>query len=469
MLGALESSQGSMIFLTKLFLYFGTFFVTAWLMFFGLPAGYEYAVFMPAAYLFFVVCVLKKGEISISRPFIMIILTVGAFRYVIQPVLISYTGGYEGRSWVEPSLDSYRAATLLMVYELVAVSIFIYFYQRKKKPEEHHQKISGETAPLIVSSFAFLASSFLIIINPESLAYISFFVPNPLAKFQDVVPSFVTKFSASSFIITKQIFAIGLLAKIKKKYEKSRDSKYKIYAVVVALGSVFIYFGVSRIDFLVSAFSMYAVYKVLFGSLGYKKIILGLVALLLMFGYITDKREYNTVARSASEKTLEYAQAYTGGVYNVAIGLEVKEWFPEASSLKVLLFDFVRPIIGINVLVKHLDIKYSNMYFNDRMWTHVERRSQIMPMLAQSNLYFGYLFAPLLTVLFVLMGLKLSDYAGYSANLEMKYFATFCAARFGVVFGQNSMNLLNELSFSFIMPALMVAFFILIKRVMAKK
>jgi len=451
-------NRASLINIGKIFSYVAAFILIFWLLFNGLPEGYEYAVFMPAAYLFCILCVLKKDEVSISQPFIMVLLVAGAFRYVIQPLLISYEGGYTGRSLVEPDLDSYRLATILSVYELFVVSLFIYFYQNKNKHKPKND-INISTPPVIFSFGALVIAIGMLFFNPDALSYISFVMPNPLTKFQAVEPSFITKLSAYTFIISKQIFAITLLVHFYKKYNKNKKLRYKIIASFVCIVSVFIYFGVSRIDFLVSALSTYAIYRIFFGKVGFAKIALGVLVLLMMFNLITEKREYVEVERTNSERLLEYSQAYTGGIYNVAIGVEVKEWFPEASSFKVLAFDFLRPVIGLNLLVKNLDIKYSNIYFNDRVWTHVDRRSQIMPMIAQSNLYFGAIFAPVLTVLFVWIGLKINDYAGSTGNVCMKYFAIFCAFRFGLVFGQNSMNLLNELSFSLIMPALIIVAF----------
>jgi hypothetical protein len=143
----------------------------------------------------------------------------------------------------------------------------------------------------------------------------------------------------------------------------------------------------------------------------------------------------------------------------VAIGLETRDWFPEASSIKHLIYDFVRPFVGLNLLIENLgvgEMKYSNMFYNERMWTHVDRRSQIMPMVAQSNLYFGFMGTPILTIGFVAVALWISNILERISSIELWFLGTFCVARLGILMGQNSMNVVNELSFSLILPASLV-------------
>jgi len=112
-----------------------------------------------------------------------------------------------------------------------------------------------------------------------------------------------------------------------------------------------------------------------------------------------------------------------------------------------MVFDFVRPMIGVNLLVKNLDIKYSNMYFNERLW-RTDRRSQIIPMIGQGNLFLGPIFAPVFGLIFVYLAYWLVNKAYGMGDPLMFYFFTLSIARMGFLMGQNSMNMINDLSFN---------------------
>lgn len=153
------------------------------------------------------------------------------------------------------------------------------------------------------------------------------------------------------------------------------------------------------------------------------------------------------MGRSELIDRTDFLQVYLGGPYNVAIAVDTKESYPEAGKAEVLFFDIFRPMIGVNFLVKNMDIKYSNIYFNHRIFKS-DNRSQIIPMVGQSNLFFGALLSPLLSVLFILLAYTLNKFVNKSSNVLVYYFFVLSVARMGFLMGQNTMNMINDLSFN---------------------
>jgi len=116
--------------------------------------------------------------------------------------------------------------------------------------------------------------------------------------------------------------------------------------------------------------------------------------------------------------------------------------------------DFFRPMLGVNFLLKDVEVPYSNMYFNDRIWTHVDRRSQILPMVGQGYIHFGMVLAPLLTLVFVYTAYKLESLYHEHRAWEVRFVLLLVIIRSGFVMGQNSMNLINDMSMNLILFAL---------------
>jgi len=197
-----------------------------------------------------------------------------------------------------------------------------------------------------------------------------------------------------------------------------------------------------------------------FGKIINRYATVGFFLLIVIIGSVSQHRE--NVSITGGSNTLvdvtDLFQVYTGGPYNVAISIETKDYYPEASHLSVLLFDVFRPMIGVNILLKDMPQVYSNIYFNMRMWTHVDRRSQILPMIGQGNLYFGFLFSPIFSILFVLLAYFLERIYQSTIPLELYYFIGLALIRLGFMMGQNTMNMINDISMNLFL-FLLVYFF----------
>lgn len=414
---------------------------------------------LPALYSVSAFVLIRVSATNGPSLFLLVTSFVMFLRYVVFPGLAALNGGYEGRSWVAPAAESYNYAILLMCYEMILVVILMSiletgFHRRSAKLSNCYK-----TLPIWYTSILVLSSFLLAIAFPKSLLLINVFSPSLLADETSVSP--VSSFVAMLIIVSKIFIFIYVMNWLSKSKNKKRSSWL---ALLVCAVNVSMYFGTNRISIVITAVASVLVYLKLFGHGSFIKASFIGILTLLLFSLVTKERSYNSHDTSVLVSVADSVQAYTGGVYNVAIGVEVKELSPEASSLSVLAYDFIRPTIGLNLISQDWDLLYSNVYFNNRMWTHVDRRSQILPMIAQGNLFFPPIFSPLLSLLFVYVGYRLMLAMAAAKYLEVYFLMALVVMRLGFFWGQNSMNMMNYISLNLILPGALIVGYEVIRR-----
>ncbi len=415
--------------------------------------GYEYYFLHPV---FFLVCYhlafkyfIKSG---VARPFFLVFSLIGFLRFVILPVLVVISGYYAGRSHVEPASSSYSTAILLMLWEISVCSIIIFYFKKReivigRLSQEREKIIFYDTRRHAFYILFALGVILLAVANPTGLATISFLAPRDADLDVSAISSF-DNLVAYSIIVAKTLLFIILLKFCAKKYRSSRSRFYLYLAFAGAFFNISIYWGTNRSDILIAAFASFLVLYDIFGRQVLRISLFGCAVLFFLLSAVTEKRDTITVTRgeNALVDVADVFQAYTGGVYNVALAIETKDFFPEVSDRRVLLMDIFRPVIGINFLLKDVPQVYSNVFFNMRVWTHVERRSQILPMIGQGNIHFGYFFAPVFAICFLFFARFLEAKNAKGNDLEVVYFFNLALIRLGFMMGQNTMNMLNDIS-----------------------
>lgn len=446
------------------------------ILFFQNHNGYELLFTQPIVYL--IVFGLVFSEIITkdkTRLFFIVLAGTSGIRYVLLPLLIALTGYYGGRSIVEPSSTSFFNAILLMNYELIIVASFIKIMEikRARKKIERNTECSIFKFDLRNYHFGyFLFNTFTIIgilLFPSVLLSINFITPNSLLH--SIEFSFVQNLIIYCIIVLKQLIFVISVKRMYRLYTRKNNSIYVLLSFVFALINTFVYFGTNRSDIIISAIVSFLMLYKLFGKITRKYFVIGGISLALLIFVVSGARSHMSIS-GGENRLVDIAdtfQVYTGGVYNVAIALETKDYFPEANDLSVLFFDIFRPMIGVNVFIKDLPFEYSNIFYNRRMWLHVDRRSQILPMIGQGNLFFGFILAPV----FALILLKIYYYFEKKINrtnsMEIYYFLTLVIVRFGFFMGQNTMNIINDMSMNLVLFIIVFTFNKSINRILFKK
>lgn len=387
-----------------------------------------------------------------KNPFYYVFVGVSFFRYIVLPGLITYTSYYSGRSLIPPTDESISLAIMLISYELIAISIYIR-YKTKKSIEYSSKNIEYSNKNIIYILFVFFSIS-LLVIRPDVLKYINIIKPSYLMN--EINLSTIDNLIIYIFIVAKQLLFIILSSKLSNLYKKSKKNIFVLLNVLVLLLNITIYFGTNRSDVLITAIvSLILLYR-LYGKQVLPYIIITSIVIVLLVLVITKSRQMVSISKGTS-KLIDFTdmvQAYTGGIYNVAIAIETKIMFPEASSLIVLLFDIFRPMLGINLFLKNMNVNYSNIYFNKRMWINIDRRSQIIPMVGQSYLFFGRILSPIISLFTIKIMYSFEKIRMKTDSIELYYFLTLVLTRFGFMMGQNTMNLINDLSYNLFLFAL---------------
>lgn len=416
--------------------------------------GYNYLFLLPIVYSICFISVYSKIIFGEFRIFYFIYIAVSIARYCILPLMIVLSGHYGGRSIIPPTYDSFNRAILLMLYELIVTTFFIFYmekrygfdvtYENNPTAKRREIEFTANTSNVIYLLFG-LCIIGLIIINPGILRKIHFLSPSANSYNSNNI---LDSFAVYSFNLFKQLCFTILVYKLSESYKIKGNFSIIWMAGLLAFFNMAIYTGTNRSRILIDGIiSLLIIYK-LFGKKSKILIITLCIVLALIMVGVTIFRQYVSITNDGNKLIgfTDTLQVYLGGPYNVAIALETKEMFPEASRLRVLLFDIFRPMLGVNFFIKNLPIDYSNVFFNKRIWIGIDRRSQILPMIGQGNLFFGFLFAPIFNILFIRLSYFLYNQLKKSPRIELYYFFSLVLARLGFMMGQNTMNMINYLS-----------------------
>lgn len=409
--------------------------------------GYENLFLLPLIYgclfVFLIAPVLFK-----STNIFLIVISIYTFtRYVIIPFLIVYTGLYGGRSPVPPLPTSYSLALNLMIYEIIAVSIVLFFAFKNVKRNigtENEVKLPKTIFFYIV--FVFL-SLVMLVISPGAINSFAFLMPSETTG-GIATGSTLQNITFYSLLTTKYLIFLILMSFFYKKYQATDNNIYVIFAFITVLLNIAIIFGDNRADFIVSAIvSIILFYKLFPKQARFASLIL-IILIFIITGFISEHRNNQTLTGGADELVdfTHTLQVYMGGPYNVALAVETAELNPDSRTLFNFSYDMLRPAIGFNFLLRGLDVKMSNEHFNERYF-YSDRYSQIIPMIGQGYFYFGFFGAPIIIIIFILLARFILSIIQKQSRIELIFFLSIPLTRFGLAMGQNGGILINDATF----------------------
>ncbi len=438
-----------------------------------IPNGYQNIFLLPMAfcifYNFFIRSVMKKYGISL---FLLIYIIVSFFRFVILSVLLVESNWFYGRSNYSPAPLFFKNAIYIMIYELLIYNFTIYIFHkfffgnnRKKLYDgiiEGSKKINFSKSNIIYIAFIVL-TFMLVIIRPSSLNFFSFFkVNNNFTKLEelDILTSIVIMFLNVARLIIYFVI-IGWIIKIiqPKNYLFSF-----ILVVLITLINSLIFFGTNRSDFIFNFAVNLLVLIYLYKKLGVIINILFLGLLPIVVSGMSQFRETVTIT-GGSNKLIDVTdnlQVYLGGIYNVAMSLDITN--PNGNIL-LMFVDIFKSAIGPNILLKNIEMATSAQLFNYRIYLS-DHVSQIIPMIGQGNLYLGPIFAPLLGIIFIFIAVFLTKQIIKFKRIELIYVYTLFSGRIGFVMAQNGNILINDLTF--FLPLFLLVYYLNNKLVVKK-
>ncbi|MES3650222.1 hypothetical protein ABFE51_00645 [Staphylococcus saprophyticus] len=280
--------------------------------------------------------------------------------------------------------------------------------------------------------------------NPSAFKYFSFITINENFESVDTLGTFALitiVFLSVSRMIIYFIVIKFLILKIKPR---NYILSFFLVAIISIMNSM-IFVGANRASFILNFLATIIILIYLYkkAAITFSFIMLALLPTLL--GSLLNFRQTTTITQGTNEliDLTDTLQVYLGGVYNVAISLDITS---PNSNLLYLIIDIMRSAIGPSIFLKNINFSNSVSLYNERIFQS-DLVSQIIPMIGQGNLYLGYVFAPILGVLFIYIATYFTKIIIEKSRFELIFVFTLINGRLGFVMAQNGNIFLNELTF----------------------
>ena len=208
-----------------------------------------------------------------------------------------------------------------------------------------------------------------------------------------------------------------------------------IFVSIITIVNSLVFFGTNRADFVFNFIVNLVVLIYLYRKLGIGLSMILMTVLPIVVSNLSSYRNSTSITKGAN-KLIDFTdniQVYLGGIYNVALSLDLQS---PNNSPWILLIDIFRSAFGPNLILKHISIVPSVNLFNNRIYLN-DHVAQIIPMIGQSNLYLGHIFAPVLGVAFIFLAIFIVKEIIKVKRLELIYVLTLFSGRLGFVMAQN--------------------------------
>lgn len=442
--------------------------------------GYEMLFLLPLYFGISYLVFLNNFMINMKSVVLGIYIFYGSIRYILMPITIAFTSGYEYTHRYLYSTDSIRLAIMLMLYEIVVISLFLNIFLKRylkvnyKLDNIYMYKLRGEKAVYIMLSILAIVLFFLI---PQARESISFFI------IKSNTGNRVNEDLTSMMMIIRQIFIsaimFGFLMSVHRMYQKYMKKpriRYIYIALIISMLCISVIIGERRSFLLYTGFVCIYILCLLFKD-HKKKIIVSLVAitgivLVLMSIYKTLNvfmhDSYKEALNQSSfniEITSRTLQSYFYGPSNVALAIETKEQVN--NEIHRPIYDFVRSTIGISFFVKDKMLS-TNEVFNSQIYGRYTKTGHVISSSGYGYMYFGFILSPIFTILFIYISIRLEVNLRKSRNLEMIYIISYILIRIGNPFG-NPVAKINIMSLTLISTGLVYFVSVLMKSIVNHK
>ena len=360
------------------------FFVSIYVYVNNVHYGYDNVFLLPFLYGVFAVAMIWFGSKKIV---INLIYFLYFLRFVVLNFMVVYTGWYTGRGHMPPAESSYDMAIALMGVEFILINIFYFLFLKNVDINLYRTKLNLNFSYPYRDFVYRLFIVFTILVSPLVFHELSFL---GLGVDENVGDSSQLQNLIFFCVYISKYLLIGFaLIYFYNQYVKNKNGLYIFFSVVFVLAVNSIFIGVNRMDVILPFVASFLVLNYLYR---HKMIIYNfisvffLVTSLYLISQIRGTFEYRIVEDTAAFIT-DNLQVYMGGVYNVALSMELDP-LSNQNPILTLLYDMVRPFLGLNLLWRSDTLETSTVLFNERIFGegHV---SQIIPLVGQFHYGFG--------------------------------------------------------------------------------
>lgn len=393
-----------------------------------------------------------------TRIIYFIYLLVAFLRYSFTPFLfIISDGSYKNYLLKDVSEDFLFYASFIMVFELFFCMFLIQIFSNKIIIKSKFKKYK------MVKSYFLYFICFLIflifLIFPElALRYNFIFIPEELIKPDlDVVGSGLISILADYILIIPSLLFLNYFV---GKYYNLQNYKYVLILLASLIPFLLFFKGISRFSALLPAIAWLVTFGLILPK--YKKIVTIVImgsALIVMVSVSLFKQFGYHASNTSSSIGFDFGEmavvfnAYFSGVYNVAYVMDIDTFYTLNSGFNFFINDFLK---NIALFSTFSDTTYtSGYYFNNYVYSQSGQADQIIPIVGQSYLYFGYAGFFVMPAICVLLMIFFEKKI-YSVN-KLNYI--FPITLLSIYFSLSMMVSLNSLYpafFNFILPLFLI-------------
>lgn len=397
--------------------------------------SYIYLAVLPIIYSLVCMLCLSVFKEMFKKISITLIVCLYFIRMVLIPVFIIMLN-YQNYSFTSAFSDSAVKTILLMSYEFLCVLFFYGIYLSKSKNKESAEVKSSSTKDdkqnEIIENFsiknsvkilAFFLCIFAIIIYikyPVVKNYTSFlFEKSSENRFVDYVefrniksnvPSYIYWLYVTIYNILYIVMPFFIVLWIKNK--RISTNIKMILSIIVIVGAICISTPQKANSFFMGI-SMLLILTYLYPKK--KKILISTLAIggtgVLFYALFLKSN-----LTSGNRSFIDVMEVYFSGPHSIAIGFKMSK---AGSGLKLLLNDFLSSIAYMKYFFK--DTITTTQLYNIAFYQGDYRYDKIIPMISQSNYYFGGILSPIISCLVAICSLKIDKKQENSIDIFRRY------------------------------------------------
>lgn len=358
---------------------------------------------------------------------IKLILLTMFIRYIIMPLCIVFSENYGGVGY-NPQNNILEFSIFLMIYEMLFVFFIINFYLKNKlyKLSNKNKTSINYFKKNIIFSIIILIGIGLLIIFPGYLSKYKFILSldqgfGEIEKLSNSFDGAIQLFIDYSKICLIIIF----INKFKHLYDNSGKKIYLYLSYIIVLPTILFITGTSRLSIVLSALTYLILFINIFPEYKRRTIYIFCSLLITTVVISTTYKIFGTGINEISHEDSNLSwlavslQQYFAGPRNVALAIDANEKLINLDRYIIFINDFFRniPFLG-KVISKGVT---STELFNLNIYNKEGINDQIIPLIGQSLIYFGYILSPILSCIFYILAIKLERLMNIDNRIEFKY------------------------------------------------
>ncbi|WP_298787505.1 hypothetical protein [uncultured Marinococcus sp.] len=427
----------------------------------NLPSEMNY---FPLVVLTFGICYLVFGKMSyyiLNNIGILGLNITLIIRYVFTPFFM-WLSGYSISNAVSPSVENYETAIILMIYEIIIIFLVVEILANKfYRKESNTNKINVNSN--FVGSIFLAITILIVLIYPSVLSNYSFIFT--FNKFDEGLTSNLPLGSLFPLMVSFSImlFTVSIINKTYSSYLKKPSPVYIYFSILVVFTFSSFIEGTSRFSIVIPMVTgMYLITRI-YPAFKYKIysicgiILLGIVSittLVKQFGVNSFNSINNSQINNIGEAIGDSLQLYFSGIHNVAVAVKTKENFSHIISPKMLIEDLSSSVILLS------DQVASNFgvveMFNYTFHNNTNSVDQIIPMIGQGYVYFGFFFSPLFVIIFTVLVMFFDKKSREAESVFEVYIFSYASVRFGLFLMSNAIVLTSFITNYFLLMLIIV-------------